>query len=139
MLPKRQLAHLIEARVIAKQRKINIKNSITSVTFEDKAIESSWIPKNELSARKNLDWKEDSAFDDDVVMIDDDKNIINVNAFDILMKAAFKNFESSKILDLRSLELSDWQKRRIADEKHKLATSANGCQLFTAGFLIIKS
>ena len=72
-------------------------------------------------------------------MIDDDKNIINVNAFDILMKAASKNFENSKIPYLHSPELFDRQKRNIADEKRKLAALANRCQSFTARFFTIKS
>ena len=45
MPPKRHFAHLKEARVLAKQRKLDIRNSIATITFEDEGTEGSWIPE----------------------------------------------------------------------------------------------
>lgn len=70
-------------------------------------------------------------------MTNNDKNVININAFDILMKTASNNFENSKIPYSRSFELSERQKKRIVDKKCKLAASANRCQSFTAKFFIV--
>lgn len=81
MPPKRQLVHLIEARALAKQRKLDARDSIVAVTFEDEATEGSWTPGIETSECRNLDWKEDSASEDDVEMTDDDEDVINANAF----------------------------------------------------------
>lgn len=41
MPPKRQLAHLAGARVLAKQRKIEIRGNVETVAFEDESTEGS--------------------------------------------------------------------------------------------------
>ena len=54
-----------------------------------------------------------------------------------LMKAASADdYGSHKIFYFCGPELSERQQRRIADQKRKLAASANGSQLLTTGFFI---
>ena len=74
-------------------------------------------------------------------MTDDDEEIINANAFDVLMKAAqdSSNFDTHKLPYSRGPELSKQQKRRLAGDKHQRAATANGCQPLTAGFFTTKA
>ncbi len=74
-------------------------------------------------------------------MTDDDEDILDVDAFTKLMKAAqdSSNFESHKTPFLRGPHLSSRQKRRYAQHQRELASSAHGCQPLTAGFLITPS
>ena len=74
-------------------------------------------------------------------MTDDDDEMLNVNAFDILLKAAqdSSNFKKHKLPYSRGPELSKRQKKRRAEDKRGLATSADGCQLLTMGFLTSKA
>lgn len=53
-----------------------------------------------------MDWEDDSNFEDDVEIIDDNKDIFNVDTFTKLMKVVqdFSNFENYKILFLCSLQ-----------------------------------
>lgn len=145
MPPKRQLSHLKEARKLAKQRKIEIKNDIlkedASFLFEDESIGGSWVSEKVITQYGNLDWEDDSDSEDDVEMTDDDEDIFDVDAFTKLMKAAqdSSNFESHKTPFLRGAHLSSQQKRRHAQHQRELASSAHGCQSLTAGFLITTS
>ena len=105
MPPKRQLAYIKE---LAQKKKKEAEKNVVLVVFEDKSTEGSWISENNTLQYKDLDWKRDSAFEDNVEMTDDDEEILNVNAFDILMKAAqdSSNFQSYKLPYVCGPELS---------------------------------
>lgn len=69
-------------------------------------------------------------------MTDDDDKMLNVNAFDILLKAAqdFSNFKKHKLFYLSSFKLSEQPKKNHAGDKRGLAVSADGCQPLTTRF-----
>lgn len=48
---------------------------------------------------RNFDWKKNNDFEDDIKIIDNNKDIFNINVFIKLLKAAqnLNNFESHKI------------------------------------------
>ena len=139
---KRQLTHLKKARKLAKLRKIGDKSETliedTSFLLKDESTEGSWLPGNNTSCHKDFDWEEDSNSEDDVEMTDDDEDVLDINAFTKLLRAAqdSSNFESHKTPFLRGFHLPIRQKRRHAQYQRKLASSAHGCQPLIAGFLI---
>ena len=112
MFLKRQPSHLKEAKKLAKQRKLEIKNNIlkedASVLFEDKSIGGSQISEKVITQYGDLDWEDDSDFEDNVEMTDDNKDIFNMDTFIKLIKAAqdSSNFESHKTLFLHGFHLS---------------------------------
>lgn len=138
MPPKRQRAHIKE---LAQKKKREAEKDAVSVVFEDESTEGSWVPENDTLEYRDFDWERDSASEDDVEMTDDDEKILDVNAFDILMKAAqdSSNFENHKLSYVRGPELSKQQKRKLAGDKREQAALAHGCQSLTAGFLITKA
>lgn len=71
----------------------------TSFLLKNKSIKNLWILRNHLSCHKNFDWEENGESEDNVKMIEDDKDILNFNIFTKLLEAAqnLSNFESHKI------------------------------------------
>ena len=118
MPPKRQFTHLKVARELAKHRKIEVKSDIltkdTSVLLEDESTEGSWVPEKDTPQHRNLNWEEDRDSEDDVEMTDDDEDVLDIDAFAKLLRAAqdSRNFESHKTPFLRGPHLSTRQKRR---------------------------
>lgn len=74
-------------------------------------------------------------------MTNDDKDILNIDAFTKLMKVAqdLSNFESHKTLFLRGPLFFLWQKKRHVKHQRELALLAHRCQPLTAGFLMTTS
>ena len=74
-------------------------------------------------------------------MTDNNDNNLNSNAFSLLMTAAqdIDNFDSHKFSYAQGPELSDQQKRKHADKKHKLAVLAKESLSFTVGIFFTKS
>ena len=138
MPPKGQLAHIKE---LAQWKKKEAKSGVETIMFEDESTEKSWIPENDTSQQRNQDWEKESDSEDDVEMTDDDNEMLNVNAFDILLNAArdSSNFKKHKLPYSRNPELSEQQKKRRAGDKRGLAASVDGCQLLTTGFLTFKA
>lgn len=60
-------------------------------------------------------------------MTDKNDDVLDFNAFNLLMKAAWDldNFNSHKFSYIQGPELSDQQKKRHTDKKRKLAASAD--------------
>lgn len=71
-------------------------------------IEGSYISKKVITQYDDFDWVDNSNFEDDFEITDNDKDIFNVDAFIKLMKATHNssNFKSYKILFLRNFHLS---------------------------------
>lgn len=120
MPPKRQFTHLKEAKKLAKLRKIEARSETlvgdTSFLFEDESTEGSWIPENNTSGHKDYDWEEDDESEDDVEITDDDEDVLDLDAFTKLLRAAqdSSKFESHQTPFLRGPHLSKRQKRRHA-------------------------
>lgn len=78
------------------------------VLFEDEVIEGSYISKKVIIQYEDFDWDDNSNFEDDFEITDNNKDIFNVDAFIKLMKATHNsgNFKSYKILFLHSFHLS---------------------------------
>lgn len=120
MLPKQQLSYLEEVRKLTKQKRFEIKNNIlkedTYVLFEDKLIEDSQILKKVISKYEDLDWKNNSDFENDVEMTNNDEDTLDIDIFTKLIKTVqgFSNFESHKILFLHSPLFFLKQKKRFA-------------------------
>ena len=55
----------------------------TSFLFKDESTEGSWIPENNTSCHKDYDWEED-----DVEITDNDEDVLDIDAFTKLLKAA---------------------------------------------------
>ena len=70
----------------------------TTFLLEDESTKDLWIPGNNTSCYKDFDWEEDSDSEDDVEMIDDNENVLDINAFTKLLRVAqnSSNFESHK-------------------------------------------
>ncbi len=106
MLAKRQFTHFKEARKLAKQRKIEVKNNIltenTFVLLENESTEGSWVSEKHTSWQRDLDWEENGDSEDDGEITYDYKDVLDVNAFTKLIGAVqdSNNFESHKTLFL---------------------------------------
>lgn len=92
ILPKKQFTHLKKARKLAKLRKIDAGSETlvkdTSFFFEmDESIERSWLPKNNIIYHKDYDWKEDNKFKDNMEIINNNKDVLDMNVFTKLLRA----------------------------------------------------
>ncbi len=113
MPPKRQLTHLQESRELTKKRKIEVKSDILtikdrSVLLKDESKEGSWISEKDTPRNRDLDWEEDSDSEDDLEMIDDNKDVLDIDAFAKLIRVAqdSSNFESHRAPYSRGPHLS---------------------------------
>lgn len=100
MLVKKQLTLLKKAKKLAKLGKIEAKSQTlienTFYLFKDEFTETLLVPGNNISYYKNLVIKRECDSEDDVEMTNNNKNVLNINAFTKLLKVAqnSSNFES---------------------------------------------
>ena len=89
---KRQFIHLKEMKKLAKQKKFEVKSDIliedTSILLKNESTKSLLVPEKDTPQYRDLDWEKNSDSKDNLEMIDDNKNILDINAFTKLIRAA---------------------------------------------------
>ena len=92
-------------------RKIEAKNDTLvndkSFLFEDESTEDLYRSENKTSYHKDFNWEKYDESEDYVEMTDDNKDILDIDAFTKLLRADqnLSNFENNKIPFLRNPHL----------------------------------